>query len=81
MQSSGFSTVTTAVRSFQVPAAGSYRLVVGAGLPDRNVSDFALVFMRPWAMALVPRVLGMILGGAGLVGGLVLFALKRTGKI
>ncbi len=78
---SSFSRVRLSIRTFQIPRAGRYRLVV-TGVPQgRDMSKSALVFARPFAGALVLWILGIVFGGICLVGGIVLSALRLAGKL
>jgi len=78
---SGFSRVRLSVRTFDIPRPGRYRLVATGIAPDRDMSQAALVFTRPFAAAMVLWILGIVLGGFGLIGGTVLSALRFAGKL
>jgi hypothetical protein len=78
---SGFSRVRLSVRTFEIPRPGRYRLVATGIAPERDMSQAALVFTRPFAGAMVLWILGIVLGGFGLIGGTVLTALRVAGKL
>lgn len=78
---SGFSTASISVRSFDVERAGSCRLVVSGVRADADLSRVELIFTRPYAAAMVLRILGIVVGAACLIGGLVFTALLYAGKL
>jgi hypothetical protein len=78
---SGFSRVRLAVRTFDVPRAGRYRLIASGIAAGRDMSDAALVFARPFVGAMVLCILGIVFGGMALIAGIVLTALRLAGKI
>lgn len=78
---SGFTRVRLSVRSFEIPLPGHYRLIATGIAPERDMSQAALVFTRPFAGAMVRWILGIVLGGVGLIGGTVLTALRIAGKL
>ena len=77
---SEFATVRISVRGFAVERPGPYELVMTGVSPDRDLSSDALIFMRPYGAFLVVLILGIILGAACLIGGLVFTALELAGK-
>lgn len=78
---SGFARVRLSVRTFEIPLPGRYRLVATGITPERDMSQAALVFTRPFAASMVLWILGIVLGGFGLIGGTVLTALRIAGKV
>jgi hypothetical protein len=78
---SGFSRVRLSVRAFDVPRAGRYRLVASGIAPGRDMSEAAIVFARPFVGAMVLCILGIVFGGMALIAGIVLTALRLTGKL
>ena len=81
VRASGFSTASISVRRFQVPQAGTIRLLVTGIAADADFSRSEFVFGRPNAGALVLRILGVVLGGIALVGGIVLCGLTLANKL
>jgi len=78
---SSFSRVRLSIRTFQIPRAGRYRLIV-TGIPQgRDMSKSALVFARPFAGAVVLWILGIVFAGICLIGGIVLTSLRFAGKL
>lgn len=78
---SGFSRVRLAVRAFEIPRAGRYRLIASGLAPGRDLSDAAIVFARPFAAAMVLSILGIVFGGFALIGGIVFTSLRLAGKL
>ena len=78
---SGFSSVRISVRNFTLEQPGSYRLIVTGIAPGADLSGSALVITRPFGAALFVRIVGVIVGAALLIGGVVLTALKQAGKL
>jgi hypothetical protein len=78
---SGLSRVRLSVRTFDIPVAGRYRLIVAGIAPARDMSQTALVFTRPFVGAMVACILGIVLGGFALIGGIVFTALGLAGKL
>ena len=80
-RTSGFSTASISVRSFEVPRAGAYTLIVTGIKADADLSRVELVFTRPYAGQLVLWILGIVLGGVCTIGGLVFTSLLYAGKL
>ena len=78
---SGYSTVRISVRRFAVERAGHYALSVTGIEPDADTAKHALVFTRPYGVAMVLLILGIVLGGFCLIGGLVFTALQFAGRL
>jgi hypothetical protein len=78
---SGFSRVRLSVRAFDITRAGRYRLISTGISPARDMSQSALVFVRPFVGAMVLWILGIVFGGMCLIGGIVLTALHVAGKL
>ena len=78
---SGVSRVRLAVRAFEIPRGGRYRLVASGIAPGRDMSDAAIVFARPFAGAMVLCILGITFGGMALIAGIVLTSLRLAGKL
>jgi hypothetical protein len=76
---SGLSSVRMSVRNFEVEQPGMYRLSVSGASGD--ISRNELVFTRPYAAAMVARILGIVFGGICLMGGIVFTALLKAGKL
>lgn len=79
--SSGISTARLSVRGFEVPDPGDYRLNLSGIKADADVSRCALVFVRPYGAVLFLGILGIVLGAALLLGGIVFTSLIATGKL
>jgi hypothetical protein len=78
---SGFSRVRLALRTFEIPRPGRYRLVASEIPPGRDMSQAALVFTQPFAAAMVFWILCIVFGGMCLIGGIVFSALHVAGKL
>ena len=78
---SGFSRVRLSLRTFEIARAGRYRLFARGLERGRDLSNLALVFVRPFAGAMVGWILGITFGGMALIGGTVLTALSFAGVL
>ena len=78
---SGFSTVSTSIRQFEVGHPGVYRLLVTGIAPTSDLSRVELIFARPYAGALFLLIVATVFGAACLIGGLVFTALQYVGKL
>jgi hypothetical protein len=78
---SGFSSVRLSVRTFDIARAGRYQLHANGLERGSDLSKAALVFMRPFAGAMVLWILGITFGGIALIGGTVLTALNFAGVL
>ena len=77
---SGFSRVRLSIRGFEIPQAGSYVIAITGIDPAADAAQSAIVFTRPYGAALVVLILGIVLGAASLIGGVVFTALQFAGK-
>jgi hypothetical protein len=78
--SSGFSEVRIAVRGFAVERPGRYILSVSGIAPGSTAPVDVLIFTRPYGAALILLILGILVGAACTVGGMVFSALHLAGK-
>ncbi|MDB5973852.1 MAG: hypothetical protein JWR07_612 [Nevskia sp.] len=78
---SGLVVARISVRNFKVERPGRYHLTVDHLPVGRDLSRCALIFTRPFGLALMLWILGILLGAGGLLGGTILSILLIAGKL
>lgn len=78
---SSFTRARIPERIFDLPRAGHYRLFISGLSPGTDALALRIFFRRPYAGALIVRILGIVVGGVGLIAGLVFMSLRFAGKL
>jgi hypothetical protein len=80
-QSTSFTRARLSVQRFEIDAPGTYTLRVDGMAPGADYAKFALVFARPFGLALPLHIVGIVLFAAGLIASIVFTALAVSGKL
>lgn len=79
--SSGFRRARLSVQRFEIDAAGTYTLRIDGMAPGADYAQFALVFARPFGLALPLHIVGIVLFAAGLIASIVFTGLAVSGRL
>jgi hypothetical protein len=81
IRTTSFDSARVSVHRFDLDTPGTYRLDVDGLAPDEDHARYALVFGRPYGLALPIHIVGIIVFAAMLIGSVVLIALALAGKL
>jgi hypothetical protein len=79
--SSSFTRARLSVQRFEVDTPGTYTLRIDGMAPGADYAQFALVFARPFGLALPLHIIGIVVFAGGLIASIVFTALAVSGKL
>jgi hypothetical protein len=79
--SSSFTRARLSVQRFEVDTPGTYTLRIDGMAPGADYAQFALVFARPFGLALPLHIVGIVVFAGGLIASIVFTALAVSGKL
>ncbi len=80
-QSASFTRARLSVQRFEIDAPGTYTLRIDGMTPGADYGQFALVFARPFGLALPLHIIAILVFAAALIASIVFTALAVSGHL